>query len=1161
MQLQRLLIKLHPQANLAAVNVRANLRPLFEPTEDPAALGLTADAAAWYVADVGDLALNPWDAAHGRIASALGIDESAVLFAEPDLPQSYPDQTEANPGGNPFAIKEPDCKFQDQYNDGRKPGPGFAWHLKDEFSQLASARAAVQFSDPGRTRIAHIDTGYDPNHSARPARMLRELERNFVKEDGTPNDATDPNRGFLLDQSGHGTGTSGILAGQAIPQNGNQPIGGAPDADVLPIRIANSVVLFYTSALVQAFNYAVQQKCDVITMSMGGLPSRAWQDAINAAYEAGICIVTASGDCIAGIPTHNTVYPARYHRVISACGVMADGTPYYNLPFPVLEGSWGPDSAMTHALAAYTPNTPWAKLGCRDIVDMTGAGTSSATPQIAAAAALWMEKYKAQLSRDWRRVEAARYALFRSARNTNRKYYGNGILRANAALTIAPNLNLPKTPADDDSFPFFRVITGLGVAEPPPRERMLNLELSQRFLMNRDMQEAVLEPEAEVIPNEALRKFMDAAIADKSASQTLRRALAARYPLLFGSPVPGVTLPDLAPTRAIPRPDPNSVIPDPVYRRLRAYSVDPSLSTTLETSTISEARLEIAWEDVDAGPVGEYIEIFDEDVDGTVYQPINLNDPRLIAQDGFAPAEGNPQFHQQMTYAVSMTTIAHFENAMGRRVMWRPRINPEDPFDDSQYAQRLRIRPHAFNQENAFYDPVEIALRFGYFRAAANDPGDHVPGSLVFTCLSHDIIAHETTHAILDGMHRRFNEPTNLDVLAFHEGFADVVALMQHFTMLDVLESQIAKSRGDLESETMLGSLAIQFGRAAGGRGALRDAIGSIDEKGVWRRLAPNPAAYKKIQTPHARGALLVAAIFDAFLAIYKARTVDLYRIYTGGTGILRPGAIHPDLVKRIAAEASKAATHVLHICVRALDYVPPVDITFGEYLRGIITADMDLVPDDTYGYRVAFVEAFRRRGIYPDDLDTLSVDTLRWQGVDLSEHSRRYAKILNHLKRFADQIIYIDDRHELFDRTRKERSKLQLRVKEAAQSDPGLAKSFGIDPALSFEVHELRRAERTDPDGWPHPQMIVAVTQQREIKVPGAKKSFVFHGGCTLVVDLKKGELKYAIRKRIDQHDREQRTIEFLEKSLKNPITAMLIDPNRSDRFAALHALADAGS
>ena len=35
-----------------------------------------------------------------------------------------------------------------------------------------------------------------------------------------------------------------------------------------------------------------------------------------------------------------------------------------------------------------------------------------------------------------------------------------------------------------------------------------------------------------------------------------------------------------------------------------------------------------------------------------------------------------------------------------------------------------------------------------------------------------------------------------------------------------------------------------------------------------------------------------MAAVFDAFLAIYKVRTADLYRIYTGGSGVLRPGAV-----------------------------------------------------------------------------------------------------------------------------------------------------------------------------------------------------------------------------------------------------------------------------
>ena len=79
---------------------------------------------------------------------------------------------------------------------------------------------------------------------------------------------------------------------------------------------------------------------------------------------------------------------------------------------------------------------------------------------------------------------------------------------------------------------------------------------------------------------------------------------------------------------------------------------------------------------------------------------------------------------------------------------------------------------------------------------------------------------------------------------------------------------------------------------------------------------------------PHSRGAILVGAVFDAFIAIYNSRIADLLRIYTGGTGVLPSGAIHPDLVNRLADEAAKSASHVLNMCIRAVDYLPPVDVT-----------------------------------------------------------------------------------------------------------------------------------------------------------------------------------------------------------------------------------------
>jgi hypothetical protein len=69
---------------------------------------------------------------------------------------------------------------------------------------------------------------------------------------------------------------------------------------------------------------------------------------------------------------------------------------------------------MTTAIAAATPNVPWARLGCEDIIDLDGAGTSAATPQVAATAALWLQKNRAAVDaypNAWMRVEAIRAAL------------------------------------------------------------------------------------------------------------------------------------------------------------------------------------------------------------------------------------------------------------------------------------------------------------------------------------------------------------------------------------------------------------------------------------------------------------------------------------------------------------------------------------------------------------------------------------------------------------------------------------------------------------------------------------------------------------------------------------------------------------------------------
>ena len=609
----------------------------------------------------------------------------------------------------------------------------------------------------------------------------------------------------------------------------------------------------------------------------------------------------------------------------------------------------------------------------------------------------------------------------------------------------------------------------------------------------------------------------------------------------------------------------------PLARQLRCYAIDPGLDQRFETAPIGQVVVRIPWEDLDPGPVGEYLEVVDYDPMGRCfYEPVDLDDPLLLAQDGLPPSEGTPQFHQQMVYAVARLTIDNFERALGRRALWSPRTDPaaNQPRDDSVHVPRLRVYPHALREPNAYYSPGKKALLFGYFPAVGDGAGGHVPGSMVFTCLSHDIIAHETTHALLDGIHRRLNRATNPDMLAFHEAFADIVALFQHFAMPEVLAHQIARARGDLRAqETMLGQLAGQFGRATGTRGALRDAIGRFDdETGRWKPHQANPAEYERTAAPHRRGAILVAAVFDAFLAIYGARVADLFRLVTGGSGVLPAGAIPPDLVLRLADEARKAATHVLTMCVRALDYCPPIDLTFGEYLRALITADVDLVPNDDHRYRVAFVEAFRGRGIYPRDLRTLSVENLVWRRPhdDPSRPSRALENLFGDLRAFGHEQLYADSRDTLFTQAHAWRAGLHGRLKrhfQEAARGPSDREFLGLerDRDRPFEVHALHFSSRVGPDGDLLLQAIVQITQEIELPADDTRpRPMAFEGGSTVVVDLRAREIAYCIRKPVASATRRRRQGEFFRQvALTSPRTTFFGAPTLDEPgepFALLH-------
>jgi hypothetical protein len=553
-------------------------------------------------------------------------------------------------------------------------------------------------------------------------------------------------------------------------------------------------------------------------------------------------------------------------------------------------------------------------------------------------------------------------------------------------------------------------------------------------------------------------------------------------------------------------PDIDRTARQPDRRNLKTFAFDPSSGTAAG----NRLTLSVPYELLGPGPVGRHVAVIDYDASNDrYYTSVNLETPELIERGGLDPSDIDPLFHQQMVYAVSMSTIDRFETALGRSIRW-PWAGTKTT---GTLGDRLRIYPHAMQEPNAYYDRRLRGLLFGYFAASDVEPGRNLPGQIVYTCLSADIVAHETTHALLDSVQPFFLERTGPDAPAFHEAIADIISLLGHFSYPDALLDTIQRTGGLIQRELLnpdatptegagrvaaersqrnpLVDLALQFGESLGNRAALRSALGRV----------PNPAYFRTALEPHERGAILVAAIFDAFFSVYLRRIADLLRIGRGSGAITATGDIHPDLAKRLAREATDTAARVSSIAARALDFCPPVDIEFGDYLRGLVTADYERAPDDPLGFRAAFIEGFRARGIYPTTAWSMTEEALRWD------------QVLD-----GPQVDGLVSGRLTPDTNRQN----AIRLREFGMQE---GNRLGLDPELPIDVKAIQTStsHQLDRSGESRAEFKVHLVQRRKEPLdPDDERSptFTFRGGCTVVLD-DSGKLKYIISKRIGNEER----------------------------------------
>ncbi|MGU3498026.1 hypothetical protein [Mycobacterium sp. C31M] len=346
------------------------------------------------------------------------------------------------------------------------------------------------------------------------------------------------------------------------------------------------------------------------------------------------------------------------------------------------------------------------------------------------------------------------------------------------------------------------------------------------------------------------------------------------------------------------------------------------------------AEVQLPREDLVDGPMGSALYVVDYDATARrMYRSASAEHgpPRWQKRDDIL---NDPAFHAWNVYAIVTRTLRRFESALGRRVRWGIR------------GHQLKVVPHAFEDANAFYSPEAEALLFGYIRrgpSAAN----------TYLCLSHDVVAHETTHALLDGLRGSFISPSSPDQAAFHEAFADIVALLSVFSLKEAVEylvdpdndrAFIDKSVFDPKrlAETDLFGLGENLSHV----NALRRSV-DIDPD---TRLLDRPEFHEV----HRRGEVLVGAVMRTLLVSWERRMEELF-----------PGNDTRIPRKILVEQGADIADLLLTMTVRAIDYTPPIHVTFADFLRAMLTADREVRNDDTrYQLRATLREQMAAYGI-----------------------------------------------------------------------------------------------------------------------------------------------------------------------------------------------------
>ena len=575
---------------------------------------------------------------------------------------------------------------------------------------------------------------------------------------------------------------------------------------------------------------------------------------------------------------------------------------------------------------------------------------------------------------------------------------------------------------------------------------------------------------------------------------------------------------------AQPSPAASSARPAPPRARfLTILAQDPAVRVP-GTDRFIRAIVPVPSDVVRSGPRSSRFHVVDYDATGNELRPptgLRYAPDEEIEHDPYADTAdadlvASPAFRAQNVYAIAARTLGAFEAALGRRIPW------------SFSGHQLYLVPAAFREANAYYDGESNAVLFGYFDGPEGPPEGRVPG-LIYTGLSHDIVAHETTHAVLDGLRSRLGEPGLPDQLAFHEAFADIVALLSVFSVRDLVEQALGPADADgrigvtgvepaaLHENVLLG-LAEQMGQAtrAHSGSALRRSV-DIEPFISWR----DDLAYDE---PHLRGEILVAAVMHAFVALWARRLSAL----VGPDGRLDR--------RRAAEEGRKSAEHLLRMVIRAIDYCPPLELEYDDFIEALLVSDGEVAPDDEHGYRPSIARTFAAFGIASRDrvVDLSAMGALDYGGLHVAE-----------LRDRADEMF-------------------RFLWQNAA--------AVGLQDAYYATVDDLVPSVRVGPDGFVLQEVVATYRQMLNgtaaeigalsagrLRIPAGldpRTALQIHGGGTVVFD-QFGRAKHQLAKPIFDWERQSARLDFLARNRildRSGRVGFSTGAAQGQRFAVMH-------